>query len=51
MGCLNFPGSIFVGIHDDGTSDGLASAVRRNIPEDTLIVDLDTGDIDCAGNR
>lgn len=51
MSCLQFPGAIFVGIHDDGNPDGLAATVRENIPEDTFIVDLDTGDIDCNGNR
>lgn len=51
MSCLQFPGAIFVGIHDDGVDDGLAASVRRNIPEDTFIVDLDTGDIDCNGDR
>ena len=51
MSCLQFPGAIFVGIHDDGYDDGLAASVRREIPEDTFIVDLDTGDIDCNGNR
>lgn len=51
MSCLNFPGAIFAGIHDDGCPEGLASSVRKNIPEDTFIVDLDTGDIDCNGER
>ena len=51
MSCLEFPGAIFVGIHDDGLANGLASSIRRNIPEDTVIIDLDTGDIDCYGNR
>ena len=51
MSCLNFPGAVFVGIHDDGSSDGLASVVRNEIPEDSFIVDLDTGDIDCSGDR
>ena len=51
MSCLNFPGAIFVGIHDDGSEGGLAFSVRQNIPEDTFIVDLDTGDIDCNGAR
>jgi hypothetical protein len=51
MSCLNFPGAIFAGIHDDGSTKGLASTVRRDIPEDTFIVDLDTGDIDCNGDR
>ena len=51
MSCLQFPGAIFVGIHDDGFEDGLAATVREEIPEDSLIVDLDTGDIDCNGDR
>ena len=51
MSCLQFPGAIFVGIHDDGSTKGLASTVREEIPEDTFIVDLDTGDIDCNGER
>ena len=51
MSCLEFPGAIFVGIHDDGCEDGLASIVKKNIPEDTAIVDLDSGDIDCNGDR
>ena len=50
MSCLDFPGAIFVGIHDDGTADGLAFMVRKSIPEDTAIVDLDTGEIDCSGD-
>lgn len=51
MSCLEFPGAIFVGIHDDGTPDGLASLVRNNLPEDSAIIDLDTGEIDCSGDR
>lgn len=51
MSCLNFPGAIFVGIHDDGSHDGLAANVKRNIPDEAFIVDLDTGDIDCGGDR
>lgn len=51
MSCLNFPGAIFVGIHDDGSPDGLASCVRKNIPDEAFVVDLDTGDIDCGGER
>jgi len=51
MSCLDFPGAIFAGIHDDGCEDGLAAKVRSAIPEDTAIVDLDSGDIDCSGNR
>lgn len=48
---LDFPGAIFVGIHDDGTSTGLAATVRQNLPEDTTIVDLDAGTVDCSGDR
>ena len=51
MSCLQFPGAIFVGIHDDGNVDGLAASVRTEISEDTFIVDSDTGDIDCKGDR
>lgn len=51
VSCLDFPGAIFVGIYDDGTKNGLASTVRSNPPEDSAIVDLDTGGIDCSGNR
>lgn len=51
MSCLEFPGAIFVGIHDDKTSDGLAAIVRNSLPEDSAIVDLDTGEIDCSGDR
>jgi hypothetical protein len=51
MSCLDFPGAIFVGIHDDGTPDGLASKVRKNLPEDSVIVDLDSGEIDTSGDR
>lgn len=51
MSCLEFPGAIFVGIHDDGCSDGLAAVVRKSPPEDSIIVDLDTGTISCSGNR
>jgi len=51
MSCLQFPGAIFVGIHDDGCENGLATSVRKDIPEDAFIVDLDTGDIDCNGDR
>lgn len=51
MSCLDFPGAIFVGIHDDGSRDGLAALVRNNLPEDSAIVDLDTGEIDCSGER
>ena len=51
MSCLEFPGAIFVGIHDDEQSDGLASFVRSNIPEEGIIVELDSGEINCDGNR
>ena len=51
MSCLDFPGAIFAGIHDDGCEDGLAAKVRNEIPEDTAIVDLDSGNIDCNGDR
>ena len=48
---LNFPGAIFVGIHDDGSPRGLASSVRNCIPEDSIVVDLDSGQIDCYDDR
>lgn len=51
MSCLEFPGAIFVGIHDDEQSTGLANIVRSNIPEDGIIVELDSGEINCDGNR
>ncbi|OEU10689.1 DENN-domain-containing protein [Fragilariopsis cylindrus CCMP1102] len=51
MSCLEFPGAIFVGIHDDGTRDGLAATVRQQMPEDSTIVNLDTGSVDCSGDR
>ncbi|CAJ1960049.1 unnamed protein product [Cylindrotheca closterium] len=51
MSCLDFPGAIFVGIHDDKKQSGLAAVVRRNMPEDSTIVDLDSGSIDCSGDR
>lgn len=47
---LDFPGAIFVGIHDDGTKNGLAAVVRKNMPEDSTIVDLDSGTVDCSGD-
>jgi len=47
---LDFPGAIFVGIHDDGSPDGLAASVKANCPEASIIVDLDTGSIDCDGD-
>src|SRR5688572_27183720 len=51
MSCLDFPGAIFVGIHDDGTSHGLAATVRNNMPEDSTIVDLESGTVDCSDDR
>lgn len=51
MSCLEFPGATFVGIHDDGEAHGLARTVRLNIPEDSIIVELDTGEINCDKNR
>lgn len=51
MSCLEFPGAIFVGIHDDGHIDGLSRIVRSSIPEDSIIVELDSGEINCDTNR
>jgi DENN (AEX-3) domain len=51
MSCLEFPGAIFVGIHDDGCAKGLAATVRKAPPEDSILVDLDSGNMDCIGNR
>ncbi|KAL7465896.1 hypothetical protein ACHAXS_006197 [Conticribra weissflogii] len=51
MSCLDFPGAIFVGIYDDDQENGLARIVRANIPEDSIIVELDSGEIHCDGNR
>ena len=51
MSCLEFPGAIFVGVHDNGEAVGLATFVRDSIPEDSIIVDLDNGEINCDGNR
>ncbi|KAL3907453.1 MAG: hypothetical protein SGILL_008869, partial [Bacillariaceae sp.] len=51
MSCLDFPGAIFVGIHDDGDANGLAATVRQNMPEDSTIFDLDTGSVDCSHDR
>jgi len=48
---LNFPGAIFVGIHDDGEPHGLATMVKETYPEDSIVVDLDTGAVDCDGDR
>ena len=49
--CLEFPGATFVGIHDDELKEGLASIVRGNVPEDSIVVELDSGEINCDGNR
>jgi len=52
MSCLEFPGATFVGIHDNGQAkNGLANIVRTNIPEDSIIVELDSGEINCDVNR
>lgn len=51
MSCLEFPGATFCGIHDDGEPDGLVNKVRQFIPEDSIIVELDSGEIKCDGNR
>lgn len=51
MSCLEFPGATFVGIHDDDDPDGLANTVRQYIPEDSIIVELDSGEIKCDGDR
>ncbi len=40
-----------MGIHDDEQSHGLAKSVRENIPEDSIIVELDNGEIYCDKNR
>lgn len=48
---LDFPGAIFVGIHDDGLETGLATMVKQTNPEDSIIVDLDTGEVACYGDR
>ena len=47
---LDFPGAIFVGIHDDGSPHGLAATVRREIPEDAIVVDLETGEVESDRN-
>ena len=39
-----------MGIHDDGKPDGLANMVRDSIPEDSIIVELDSGEINSDGN-
>lgn len=51
VSCLEFPGAIFAGVHDEGTPDGLAASIRGDFPEDSAIVNLDTGEIDCSGDR
>lgn len=48
---LDFPGAIFVGIHDDGEPHGLGTKVKQSYPEESIVVDLDTGNMDCAGDR
>ena len=48
---LEFPGAIFAGIYDDESPDGLAAMVRKELPEDSVIVDLDSGEIDCSDDR
>ena len=48
---LDFPGAIFVGIHDDGSPGGLASTVRKELPEDSIVVDLETGEIESDFDR
>jgi hypothetical protein len=45
MSCLDFHGAVFVGIHNDGTPDGLATMMHENMPEDSTIVDLDAGNL------
>jgi DENN (AEX-3) domain/dDENN domain/uDENN domain len=48
---LDFPGAIFVGIHDDGEPHGLATKVKKMYPEDSIVIDLDSGQMDCDGDR
>jgi hypothetical protein len=48
---LDFPGAIFVGIHDDASPNGLAATVRKFLPEDSIIIDLDTGEVDSDMDR
>jgi hypothetical protein len=48
---LDFPGAIFVGIHDDGDPSGLAATVKATYPEESTVIDLETGEMDCDGNR
>jgi hypothetical protein len=49
--CLDFPGAIFAGIHDDSDGNRLAAQIRQNLPEETILVDLDTGELHCNGDR
>ena len=46
---LEFPGATFVGIHDDGCA--FAKGVRQNIPEEAILLDLDTCEIHSNGDR
>jgi DENN (AEX-3) domain/uDENN domain/dDENN domain len=48
---LEFPGALFVGIHKDGSPRGLAETVMKTPPEDSILVDLDSGALDCDGER
>jgi DENN domain-containing protein 4 len=48
---LDFPGAIFVGIHDDGEPHGLGTTVKKSYPEESIVIDLDTGVMDCSGDR
>ncbi|GKY97442.1 hypothetical protein MPSEU_000702700 [Mayamaea pseudoterrestris] len=48
---LEFPGALFVGIHRDGTENGLAEAVRRSPPDDSIIINLDSGELAGDGDR
>jgi DENN (AEX-3) domain/uDENN domain/dDENN domain len=47
---LHFPGAIFVGIHDDGDPHGLAASLKASYPEESIVVNLDTGEMDCEGD-
>lgn len=40
-----------MGIYDDGDGNGLAAGVRTNIPEEAVLVDLDTGEVQSSGDR
>uniref|UniRef100_A0A7S2PH45 UDENN domain-containing protein n=1 Tax=Leptocylindrus danicus TaxID=163516 RepID=A0A7S2PH45_9STRA len=51
ISCLEFPGATFVGIYDDGDVNGLAAGVRTNIPEEAVLIDLDTGEVQSSGDR